>query len=50
MVPDEITTDVYIFNLKTSSWGQLVNTLRPRQNGRNFANDKFKRIFKNENF
>ena len=26
-----------------------VNTLRPRQNGRHFANDTFKRIFLNEN-
>ena len=25
------------------------NTLRPRQNGRRFANDIFKRIFLNEN-
>ena len=30
---------------KTSS----VNTLRPRQNGRRFADDTFKRIFLNEN-
>ena len=27
-----------------------VNTLRPRQNGRRFANDTFKRIYLNENF
>ena len=27
----------------------LVNTLRPRQNGRRFADDTFKRIFLNEN-
>ena len=26
-----------------------VNTLRPRQNGRRFADDTFKRIFLNEN-
>ena len=26
-----------------------VNTLRPRQNGRRFAGDTFKRIFLNEN-
>ena len=26
-----------------------VNTLRPRQNGRQFADDTFKRIFMNEN-
>ena len=28
---------------------QLVNTLRPRQNGRHFADDTFKRIFLNKN-
>ena len=27
----------------------LINTLRPRQNGRHFADDTFKRIFLNEN-
>ena len=30
-------------------WGCLINTLRPRQNGRDFADDIFKRIFLNEN-
>ena len=32
-------------------WGKpfLLNTLRPRQNGRRFADDTFKRIFLNEN-
>ena len=29
--------------------GQSLNTLRPRQNGRHFADDPFKRIFLNEN-
>ena len=29
--------------------GLLVNTLRPRQNGRRFPDDTFKRIFLNEN-
>ena len=28
---------------------QCVNTLRPRQNGRHFADDTFRRIFLNEN-
>ena len=28
---------------------QCINTLRPRQNGRHFADDTFKRIFLNEN-
>ena len=27
----------------------VLNTLRPRQNGRRFADDTFKRIFLNEN-
>ena len=27
----------------------LVNTLRPRQHGRHFADDTFKRVFFNEN-
>ena len=27
----------------------VINTLRPRQNGRRFADDTFKRIFLNEN-
>ena len=27
----------------------ILNTLRPRQNGRHFADDTFKRIFMNEN-
>ena len=31
------------------SWLQCVNTLRPRQNGRHFADDTFKRIFLNDN-
>ena len=31
------------------SASQLFNTLRPRQNGRRFAADTFKRIFLNEN-
>ena len=30
-------------------WCQWVNSLRPRQNGRLFADDTFKRIFLNEN-
>ena len=29
--------------------GHYLNTLRPRQNGRDFADDTFKRIFLNEN-
>ena len=30
-------------------WEWVVNTLRPRQNGRHFADDAFQRIFLNEN-
>ena len=30
-------------------WGGLFNSLRPRQNGRLFADDTFKRIFLNKN-
>ena len=30
-------------------WNRVFNTLRPRQNGRHFADDTFKRIFLNEN-
>ena len=29
--------------------GMTINTLRPRQNGRHFAEDTFKRIFLNQN-
>ena len=32
-----------------TSYGRLLNTLRPRQNGRHIADDAFKRIFVNEN-
>ena len=32
-----------------SWWGLNLNSLRPRQNGRLFADDTFKRIFLNEN-
>ena len=31
------------------AYQSLINTLRPRQNGRRFADDTFKRIFLNEN-
>ena len=30
-------------------WVKFVNTLRPRQHGRHFTDDTFKRIFLNEN-
>ena len=40
---------------KRGHWGSMcqlapVNTLRPRENGRHFADDSFKCIFLNENF
>ena len=35
--------------LYSSGWAFWFNTLRPRQNGRHFADDTFNRIFVNEN-
>ena len=35
--------------LKWKPKPDMLNTLRPRQNGRHFADDIFKRIFMNEN-
>ena len=35
--------------MKTLMVGFMVNTLRPRQNGRHIPDDTFKRIFVNEN-
>ena len=37
---------LYMFDVIISSW---FNTLRPRQNGRHFTDDTFKRIFLKEN-
>ena len=41
----------HFHNVPTFYWGTYVylNTLRPRQNGRRFADDTFKCIFLNEN-
>ena len=39
----------WIFLFVTDCMDHPVNTLRPRQNGRQFADDTFKRIFFNEN-
>ena len=40
----------YTFRITTNYLrGQWVDTLRPRQNGRHFADDTFNRIFMNEN-
>ena len=39
----------YIASLLTGSLRRLVNTLRPRQDGRHFPDDIFKYIFLNEN-
>ena len=33
----------------TTWWRHGINTLRPRQNGRSFADDTFKRVFLSEN-
>ena len=48
----------FFFNFLTSTavncqfnpFDAIFNTLRPRQNGRHFADDTFKRIFLNETF
>ena len=38
---------IHVFQVKINT--TRVNTLRPKQNGRRFADDTFKRIFLNEN-
>ena len=38
-----------LYALPCSYWNRCFNSLRPRQNGRLFADDTFKRIFFNEN-
>ena len=46
------TYTLFCLNELRSGWDEWVikfNTLRPRQNGRRFADDTFKRIFWNEN-
>ena len=47
-MPQDLTVDRDL-RRKVTSLLQWVNTLRPRQNGRRFADDTFKRIFLNEN-
>ena len=42
-------TNITAFFTRYISWHGGINTLRPRQNGRHFADDTFKRIFFNEN-
>ena len=42
-------TEGFVPSPKAYLWPQWVNILRPRQNGRRFADDTFKRIFVNEN-
>ena len=46
-----LTISVIMINPTLLVWSVFVfvNTLRPRQNGRRFADDTFKRIFLNEN-
>ena len=41
----EISCKCYVANYRSNN----INTLRPRQNGRHFPDDIFKRIFLNEN-
>ena len=38
-----------LYNMENLVYNLPLNTLRPRQNGRHFADDIFKRIFLNEN-
>ena len=38
-----------VVNCLFHPYGQALTTLRPRQNGRRFSDDTFKRIFLNEN-
>ena len=45
----ESTLDPKLHHFATSDITVWLNTLRPRQNGRHFADDTFKRIFLNEN-
>ena len=42
-----LPTEIILTSIGCRSW--IINTLRPRQNGRHFADDTFKRIFLNEN-
>ena len=52
VIPDLMLT-YHQWRLVAFTWGQWavgLNILRPRQNGRRFADDTFKRIFLNENF
>ena len=49
-----ISVSIYVsrgldYKVKPMLNSMLVNTLRPRHNGRRFADDTFKRIFLNEN-
>ena len=43
-------TDRRMYDItKIKLWNNIINTLRPRQNGRNFVDDILKCIFLNEN-
>ena len=44
-----ITQSIFSITLGTDTPWITLNTLRPRENGRRFADDTFKRIFLNEN-
>ena len=49
IVPAIITLFATTYKHRKALANSCVNTLRPRQNGRRFPNDIFKRIFMNEN-
>ena len=50
MVNNNNNTNKYgYFSWQVPSHSSILNTLRPRQNGRHFADDMFKCIFLNEN-
>ena len=48
LMPNWYQTGLEVDSLMISCYKKCVNTLRPRQNGRHFANDIFKWIFVNE--
>ena len=48
-LPESMMTQYAEAYMPDQSTTYKVNTLRPRQNGRHFPDDIFKRIFLNEN-
>ena len=45
----KVTVDMHMPSGASRNVSQVLNTLRPRQNGRHFPDDIFKWIFLNEN-